>query len=111
MVIAKIKVGNHPHTNIILKQAIMRKRECKCRILGKHLKLRDQQLKTVFYTYRLLYQNIMGTTDQKSIHTKKKKQTKHITKDRHLMAREENKRGREEKKTSKINPKQLTKLQ
>ena len=43
----------------------------------------------------------MGTTNEKSTidtHTEKKKQFKHITEDRHQMAREENKKGREEKR-------------
>jgi len=53
-----VKVGNHPHTNMISKPEIMR-RGVKCRILEMHLKLRDQQLKTVLYNYRLLYQNPM----------------------------------------------------
>ena len=38
---------------------------------------RDQQLKTTLYIYRLLYQNLMGTANQKitiDTHTKKKKQ-------------------------------------
>ena len=79
-----------------------------------HWKLRDQQLKTILYIYRLLYQNLMGTTNQKSTidtHTKKKKQTKHSTKDRHQIIREENKKGREEKTPSKTKPNQLTKWQ
>ena len=56
----------------------------------------------------------MGTTNQKSTidtHTKKKKQTKHSTKDRHQIIREENKKGREEKTPSKTKPNQLTKWQ
>ena len=51
---------------------------------------------------RLLYQIIMVTANQKSaidIHTKKKKQSKHNTKNSHQITREE--RGREEKKTHK----------
>ena len=54
----------------------------------------------------------MGTANQKSMidtHTKKKKQSKHNTKDRHQITREENKRGREEKRPP--SPKQLTKWQ
>ena len=42
-----------------------------------HLKLRDQQLKTIMYIYRLLYENLMVTTNQKSIisiHSKEKKE-------------------------------------
>ena len=41
-----------------------------------HFKLRNQQLKTIMYTYRLLHQNFMVTTNKKSIidkHTEKKK--------------------------------------
>ena len=40
-----------------------------------HFKLKDQQLKTILHIYRLLYQNLMGTTNQKSTvdtHTEKK---------------------------------------
>ena len=73
-----VKVGNHPHTNMISKAVIMRGREHKCRILEMHLKLRDQKLKTIMYLYKLLYQNLMVTTNQKSIidiHTKKKKES------------------------------------
>ena len=42
---ANIKVGNHPHTNMISKPVIIRGQEYKCRIFEMHLKLRDQQLK------------------------------------------------------------------
>ena len=71
-----VKVGNHPHTNLISKLVIMRGGEYKCRIFEMHLKLRDQQLKTIMYTYRLLYQNLMLTTNENSIidiNTKKEK--------------------------------------
>ena len=56
----------------------------KCRIFEMHLKLRDQELKTILFIYRLLYQNLMVTTHQKSIvdiHTKKKKELKSSTKE------------------------------
>ena len=43
------KVGNHQHTNMILKLAIMRRGEYKCRILEMNWKLRDQQLKIILY--------------------------------------------------------------
>ena len=43
-----IKVGNHPHTNIITKPVIVKKGEYKCMILEMHLKSKEQQLKTVF---------------------------------------------------------------
>ena len=56
-----------------------------------YLKLRDQQLKTTLYIYRLLNQNLMVTANQKSTvdtHTKrKKKQSKHRTKDSHQITK------------------------
>lgn len=54
--------------------------EHKFRILERHLKLRDQQFNTILYIYRLLYQNLMVATNQKSAidtHTIKKKKSKH----------------------------------
>ena len=62
-----------------------------------HLKLRDQQLKTILYIYRLLYQNFMVTTNQKSVidtHTNKKKQSKQNVKDSHQITREQKRKGR-----------------
>ena len=56
----------------------------------------------------------MGNANQKTTidtHTKKKKQPKHNTKDGHQTTREKNKRGREEKRSAKANPKQLRKWQ
>ena len=106
------KVGNHPHTNMIPKPAIMRRGQYRCRILQMHLKLRDQQLKTTcICIYRLLYQNLMVMANQKQIKTQKKKASKHNTIDSHQITREENKGGREEKRPTKTNPKQLTKWQ
>ena len=99
-----VKVGSHPHTNMISKLATVRRGEHKCRKWELHLKLRDKQLKTILYIYRLLYQNLMGNANQKTttdIHTKKKKQPKHNTKDGHQTTKEENKRGREEKRPTK----------
>ena len=101
-----------------------------------YLKLRDRQLKTSMcicvcvcvcvyiyiyiyiyiythtYIYILLYKNLMVTTNQKSItdiHKKKKKESKHKTKDSHQITRGENKRRG--KRPTKTNPKQLTKCQ
>ena len=48
------------------KSEIMRKGGYKCRTLDMHLQLRDQQLKTISYIYRLLYQNFRITANQKS---------------------------------------------
>ena len=70
-----------------------------------HLKLRDKQLKTILCMYKLLYQNLMVTANQKStidIHTQKKKQSKHNTKDIHQVIREESKRVKEEKRQKQI---------
>ena len=44
-----VKVRNYPHTNMISKPIIMRAGEYKCWIFEMHLKLRDQQLKTIIY--------------------------------------------------------------
>ena len=60
---------------MITKPVIMREGEYKCRVYTMHFKLRDQQLKIIMYS-RLLYQNPIITTKQKSIidiHTEKKK--------------------------------------
>ena len=69
-----VNVGNHLHTYMISKQVIVRRGEHKYRILEMHLKLRNQQLKTTLYIYRLLNQNVMGNANQKLqwIHTHKK---------------------------------------
>ena len=76
-----VKLGNHPYTNMMSKPGIMRRREYKCRILEMHLKLRDQQFKTILFICRLLYQNLMGTANQKYVidtHTQEKAiQTQH----------------------------------
>ena len=58
-----VKIGNHLHTNTMSKPAIVRRGEHKCRILEMHLKLKDQQLKTILFIYRLLYQNLMVTAN------------------------------------------------
>ena len=38
-----VKVGNHPHTNMLPKPEITRRGGYKCRILEMHLKLRDEE--------------------------------------------------------------------
>ena len=98
---------------MISKPAIMRRGEYKFRILEMHLKLTVNQLKTNFYIYRPLYQNLMETINQKTtldIHTKNKKESKHNTKHSHQITRKENKREKEEKQLTK-NPKQFLKWQ
>ena len=90
-------------------------------VLEMHLELKDQQLKATSFIYRLLYQNLMVSWNQKSIglakefiqvftqiqmntlanpiqqiHTQiKKKELKHDTKVSHQITREEEKRGKE----------------
>ena len=69
-----------------------------------HLKLKHQQLKTILFIYRLLYQNLIVAANQKSTidtHTQKKKESKQNTKVSHQITRKESKRGREEKNTYK----------
>ena len=75
-----------------------------------HLKLKDQQLKTILFIYRLVYQNLMITANQKSkidTHTKRKRY-QNITLNL-VIKSQEYKRGKEEKRPTKTNPKQLTK--
>ena len=74
-----------------------------------NLQLRDQQLETISYTYRLLHQDFRITANQKSTiytQTNKKNQLNQNTKDSHQTRRGENKRRREEKRATKTNPKQ-----
>ena len=90
-----VKVGNYPNINMLPKSEIMRREGYKCRALHVHLRLRDQQLKTILYIYRLLYQNFRVTANQKSTidtHTNKKKQLKYNTKASHQTTREEGKK-------------------
>ena len=86
----------------------MRGGEYKCRILKKHLKLRNQQLKITIYI--LLYDNLMVTANQKSVRCthKKEKNNSNITLKSHQITREENKRRKGKKRSIETNPKQLT---
>ena len=75
------------------------------------MKLRDQQIKTTLYIYRLLYQNIIEPANQKTkidIHTKKNMQPKCNTKDSYQTGRQEQKKGR--KKTNKNKSKKIKKM-
>ena len=53
-----VKVGIHPHTNMISKPEIVGRGEHKCRILEMHLKLRDQQVKILLIKFNKLCVNI-----------------------------------------------------
>ena len=92
-----VKVGNHVHTNMISKPATVRRGENKCRILEMHLKLKEQQIKTSLFAYRLLYQNFMATANQKSTidtHTKQKNGSKQLK----LVIKSQEKRTKDERK-------------
>ena len=78
-----------------------------------NFQLREQQLKTISYTYRLLHQNFRITANQKptiDTQTNKKNQLKYNTKDSHQTTRGENKRRREEKKSNKNKSKAIDKM-
>ena len=111
----RVKVRYRPHTNMISNPAIVRIGEYKCRKLEMHLKLKDQQLKTILFIYRLLYQNLMITANQKSVidthtHTHKHKSNPNTTL-KIVIKSQGKKRGGEEKRLPKTNPKQLIKWQ
>ena len=99
---------------MISKPVIMRGGEYKCRIFEMHLKLRDQQLKTIMHMYRLLYQNLMVQTNQKSIIdiTQIRKKNPNTTLKEVIKSKEKRKKEeRKKKRLTKINPKQLIKFQ
>ena len=63
-----------------------------------HLQLRDQQLKTILYIYRHLYQNFRETAHQKSTidtYTNKTNQLKYNIKDSHQTTREGKKKDQQ----------------
>jgi len=77
-----VKVGN-THTQIWYHNP--KKRTAQKQGTGK-----DQQLKSIFFTYKLLYQNLTVTANQKSTidtHTKMKKDSKHNTKINHQITK------------------------
>ena len=80
--------------------------------IGMHLKLKDQQLKRILPIYRLLYQNLMITTNQNSViytHTHKKRNPNMPLK---LVIKSQEKRTKEEgeKKTYKNKSKTVNKM-
>ena len=104
------KSSTHKYANKIRNRE-KRRIQMQALTLEMHFQLRDQQLKTILHTYRLLHQNFRVTGNQKSTmdtRTNKKKQSKYNTKDSHQDIREQEKRGR---KKSNKNPKQLIKWQ
>ena len=96
------------------KTVIMRGGEYKYRAVKMQLKLRDQQLKIITYIYRLLYKNLTVTANQKCIidtQMKKRKESKHNTKDSHQITREENKEEEKNKKELQKQPQTINKWQ
>ena len=75
-----------------------------------HLKLKDQQLKTILFIYRLLYQTSWQpqTENLQQIHTKKAIQTN--AKVSHQITREEKQRGKGRKKIYKNKSKTIKKM-
>ena len=80
------------------KPANVRRGGYKCGILEMHLQLRDQQLKAVLCIYIDSYIKTSWLPQTKNLQWM---QFKHNTKDSHQTTREENKRGREEKRPTK----------
>ena len=56
---------------MISKTGIMRGGEYKCRIIKTCLKVRDQQLRTIIYLYRLLFKKLIVTMNY-NIYTNKR---------------------------------------
>ena len=104
-----VKEGNHPHTSMTPKSAMVRKRETsKVQYWKCILKLRNQELKTM-YIYRLLYQSIMVNANCNStVDTQKRNSNPNNTKLRDQITGEENK-SRKKKKDLHTNPKQFKK--
>ena len=77
-----MKVANHPHTIMMSKPVIVTGGEYQCGKFEMHLKLSDEQHKTITYLYRLLYKKSVI-----DIHRKMKTESKHHTKDSHNIIR------------------------
>ena len=104
-----VKTQNHPCTIMPPKSEIMRKGGYKYRTLEMNLQVREQQLNMISYTYGILYQTSgqLQTKNLQLIH----KQIRNINSNTTLKivikpTRGGNKKGREEKRASKPNPKQ-----
>ena len=90
-----VKIRNHPCTIIPPKSEIMRRGGYKCRTLEMNLQLREQQLKTISYTYRLLYQNFGITANQKSTIDTQRKINSNTTLKIVIKPQEERREGKE----------------
>jgi len=70
-----VKIRNHPCTIIPSKSEIMRRGGYKCGTLEMNLQLREQQLKTISYKYRLLKTSeYLQTKNLRLIHKEKSAQ-------------------------------------
>ena len=100
-----VKEGNHPHTSMIPKSAMVRKRETSNVRYWKYvLKLRNQEfaisehMHIRAYSIYLLYQSIMVNANCKStVDTQKRKSNPNNTKVRDQITGEEDKRGKKRK--------------
>ena len=73
-----MKEANHPHTIMISKPVIVTGGEDQYGKFKMHLKLSDEQCKTITYLHRLLYKKSVI-----DIHMKMKTESKHNTKESH----------------------------
>ena len=93
-----VKIQNHPCTIIPPKSEIMRRGGYKCRTLEMNLQLREQQLKTISYTYRLLYQNFrIAATDTQIRKINSNTTLKIVIKPEEERTREEGKKKEQQK--------------
>ena len=96
-----VKEGNHPHTSMIPKAAMARKRETSNVQYGKCiLKLRNQELKTM-YIYRMLYQSIMVNANCNSTVDNKKGTATQTTLKLEIKSQEKRTKAERRKKTYK----------
>ena len=84
--------------NYAIKIRNREKRRVQMQDTGMHLQLREQQLKTISYTYRLLYQNFRITANQKSTIDTQRKINSNTTLKIVIKPQEERTRGEGKKK-------------
>jgi len=98
-----VKIENHPHTNMVSKPAILRKGEYKCRRMGTHFNLRDQQFKTILYIYIDSYIKTSCKPKVSNRYTNLRKQSKQNTKDSHRTTREQKREKKDQQKQAQNN--------
>ena len=97
----KMKVGNHSAIDKYDTKTHKCEEWKKHRTLKTHLKWRDQQLKTILYIHRLLYQNWEPKNYNKK-HIKEKTQTQYNTKGSQQIITEEKRKKEGRKKELKL---------